>query len=89
MTGKQVSVPVVKEATALGGAIAAGVGVGLFNSIAEAGESLVRWENNYQPDQERQRIYREVRERWAEAYAAQRALVDRGITRSMWKAPGL
>lgn len=89
VTGKQVKVPVVKEATALGGAIAAGVGVGLFSSIAEAGETLVRWERDYQPDQERHRIYQEVRERWTEAYAAQRALVDKGITQSMWKAPGL
>lgn len=87
--GRQVRVPVVKEATALGGAIAAGVGVGLFSSIAEAGECLVRWERDYQPDQERHRVYQEVRERWAKAYAAQRTLVNGGITQSMWKAPGL
>lgn len=89
VTGKQVTVPVVKEATALGGAIVAGVGIGVFSSIVEAADSLVRWERNYQPDQERHGVYREVRERWAKAYAAQRALVDAGITQSMWKAPGL
>jgi len=89
VTGKQVAVPVVREATALGAAIVAGVGVGVFNGIVEAVESLVRWERHYQPDQERHELYREVRGRWAEAYVAQRVLVDRGITQSMWKAPGL
>jgi autoinducer 2 (AI-2) kinase len=89
VTGKQVRVPVVKEATALGGAIVAGVGIGLFSSIAEAGESLVSWERDYQPNQDRHRLYQDVRERWVEAYAAQRALVDKGVTQSMWKAPGL
>ena len=30
-----------------------------------------------------------LRERWRRAYAAQRSLVDEGITQSLWKAPGL
>jgi len=89
VTGKQVKVPVEKEATALGCSIVAGVGVGLYSNIVEAGESLIRWERDYQPDQERHQIYQEVRERWTAAYAAQLALVDKGITESMWKAPGL
>jgi autoinducer-2 kinase len=33
--------------------------------------------------------YRELRERWAQAYAAQRNLVDANVTTSLWKAPGL
>lgn len=89
VTGKQVKVPVVKEATALGGAIAAGAGVGIYDDIPAAGQTLVRWESDYEPDAARHRIYQDVKQRWHEAYAAQRALVDAGVTQSMWKAPGL
>ena len=89
VTGKAVRVPVVKEATALGTAIAAGVGAGAYGSLAEAGRSLVRWEREYAPNLEHHETYREVRARWREAYAAQRALVDRRVTESLWKAPGL
>lgn len=38
----------VKEATALGGAIAAGVG--LYDSMADAADMLIRWEWYYEPD---------------------------------------
>ncbi|MGC8074674.1 FGGY-family carbohydrate kinase, partial [Salmonella enterica] len=41
VTGLVVNIPVVKEATALGCAIAAGVGVGLYPSLSEAGKKLV------------------------------------------------
>ena len=89
VTGKKVRVPVVKEATALGGAIAAGVGVGLYDSMEDAGEALVRWERDYEPDAQNHSIYQDLRKKWAQAYAAQRALVDDAVTQSMWKAPGL
>jgi autoinducer 2 (AI-2) kinase len=89
VTGKAVRVPAITEATALGTAIAAGVGAGLYSSLSDAGESLVRWEREYEPNAAHHRTYLEVRERWAKAYAAQRALVDQGITESLWKAPGL
>jgi sugar (pentulose or hexulose) kinase len=89
VTGKRVRVPVVKEATALGGAIAAGVGIGLYDSMVGAADELVRWEKDYEPDTQNYLLYQEVRQKWVQAYAAQRALVDDGVTQSMWKAPGL
>jgi autoinducer-2 kinase len=89
VTGKSLRVPLIKEATALGTAMAAGVGVGLYNSLGEASEVLVRWERDYTPNPKNTRLYLEVRERWRNAYAAQRALVDQGVTESLWKAPGL
>lgn len=89
VTGKAVRVPEITEATALGAAIAAGVGAGWYGSLSEAGESLVGWAREYEPNAAHHRTYLEVRERWAQAYAAQRVLVDRGITESLWKAPGL
>lgn len=89
VTGKALRVPVIKEATALGAAMAAGVGAGLYNNLSEASEALVRWEREYTPNTANTQLYLETRERWRKAYAAQRALVDEGVTESLWKAPGL
>ena len=89
VTGKQIKIPNVNEATALGGAFAAGVGVGEYSSIEEAATSLVQWDKAYEPNMQNHTLYAEIAERWQSAYKAQLALVDQGITESMWKAPGL
>ena len=41
--GIPVKVPVVKEAAALGTAIAAGVGAGIYSSMEETAEEFVQW----------------------------------------------
>ncbi|WP_413740008.1 autoinducer-2 kinase [Sodalis sp. RH14] len=89
VTGLMVKVPEVKEATALGCAIAAGVGAGIYPALAETGERLVRWEREYQPDMENHQRYQEMKINWQAVYADQLGLVDHGLTTSMWKAPGL
>lgn len=89
VTCKEIRIPKVTEATALGGAFAAGVGAGEYASIAEAAESLVTWEKSYEPNKENFALYQEQAEKWQEAYVKQLELVDSGITTSMWKAPGL
>lgn len=89
VTGLPVRVPVVKEATALGCAIAAGVGAGLFSSLAESGEQLVQWEREYQPNSAHRELYDEMKKKWLKVYAGQLSLVDSGLTTSMWQAPGL
>jgi autoinducer 2 (AI-2) kinase len=88
-TGREVRIPEVTEATALGGAFAAGVGVGIYGSLEEAADRLVRWHRSYTPDRENHRLYREAAERWREIYDTQLSLVDRNLTTSMWRAPGL
>lgn len=87
--GLQVKVPVVKEATALGGAILAGYGVGLYESIPEAAKRLVRWDKTYTPNMENHSIYLKMYTQWREIYTAQLNLCDRKITKNMWIAPGL
>lgn len=87
--GITVKVPVVKEATALGCAIAAGVGAGVWSSMAETGERLVRWEREHVPDGEKHALYLESRQKWQAVYHEQLGLVDHGLTTSLWKAPGL
>lgn len=88
-TGLPVVTPVVKEATALGCAAAAAIGVGLRRDFVETAASWVRWDQSFEPDFSHKAIYDEAGERWARAYALQRQLVDDGVTTPMWKAPGL
>jgi len=89
VTGCKVKVPKVKEATALGAAISAGVGAGIFSSIEEASEELVVWESEYLPNSSNFTKYANIKKRWQEVYENQLTLVDRGLTESMWKAPGV
>ncbi len=89
VTGKPVKVPVVKEATALGAAILAGVGVGLYDSVEQAAERTVKWERTYRPDPSVSGVYGKLYEDWKKIYSAQLALCSQGLTRNMWTAPGL
>ena len=84
-----VKVPVVKEATALGAAILAGFGVGIYDDISATARSLVRWDKTYEPNMENHAIYEEMFAKWREVYAAQLELCNRKLTKNMWIAPGL
>ncbi len=83
-----VHTPVVKEATALGAAICAGVGIGLYEGFDSAVNQLVRKDKSYRPNPKNASVYNELYERWLAAYPAQLSLADQGITTSMWRAPG-
>jgi len=89
VTGCRVKVPRVTEATALGAAMCAGVGAGVYVSLVEAADELVRWDREYAPNQSAYEEYARIQQRWIEVYASELKLVDRGLTRSMWKAPGV
>jgi autoinducer 2 (AI-2) kinase len=89
VTGCRVKIPKVSEATALGAAMAAGVGAGLYPSLAAAAKELVVWARTYEPDLTHFDRYQAVKTQWQAAYETQLALVDRGLTSSMWSAPGL
>ncbi len=89
VTGKKVKIPEVKEATALGCAIAAGVGAGVYESIEKAAKEIVTWDRSCIPSPENHELYKKIREKWKIAYETQLSLVNQGVTESMWKAPGL
>jgi autoinducer 2 (AI-2) kinase len=89
VTGCKVKIPQVTEATALGAAMAAGVGVGIYDSISQASDYLVVWDKEYLPDNLNFDKYNTIQQKWCDIYENQLALVDRGLTESMWKAPGL
>ncbi len=89
VTGKEVHIPVVKEATALGGAMVAGIGAGIYSSIDEVAKELVEWSRAVTPNMSNHARYQEQKEKWQEIYAEQLKLVDRGLLESMWRAPGV
>ncbi len=89
VTGLPVRVPEVKEATALGCAIAAGAGAGLFADMASTGERLVKWSREFTPNPQHRELYDGMMQKWQAVYADQLGLVDSGLTTSMWQAPGL
>ena len=79
---------VVKEATALGAAICAGVGAGLYEGMSAAARELVQADRVYEPNPALAQIYEDLYDRWQKAYAPQLKLADEGVTTSMWRAPG-
>lgn len=89
VTGCRVKIPKVSEATALGAAMAAGVGCGVYLDMVNAAKELVVWDKTYAPNAENKIVYDEIKIKWRSAYEAQLKLVDDNITTSMWKAPGL
>lgn len=89
VTGRIVKVPKVTEATALGVAICAGVGAGIYENLTKASKSLVVWDREYIPNMDNFAKYQTIKRRWREVYEYQLSLVDRGLTQSMWKAPGV
>jgi len=89
VTGCKIKIPKVTEATALGASMAAGVGVGVYESLIEASECLVVWEKEYVPNMDNYKKYQNIQKQWQEVYENQLSLVDRGLTTSMWKAPGV
>lgn len=85
----EVRVPVVKEATALGAAILAGYGVGIYKDIASAAKECVKWDKVYTPNAENHAVYQKMYPVWREVYKTQLELCDRKLTKNMWIAPGI
>ncbi len=86
---KPVKVPVVKESTALGAAICAGVGAGVYKSFEDAISKVVKFEKTFYPMEEHHTIYSELYNKWEGIYKNQLELADQGLTEHMWIAPGL
>lgn len=89
VTGLEVKVPMVKEATALGVAMAAGIGAGVYSSFEEAGKNIVKMERSYQPNTSNFQAYQEIKEKWTKVYSKQMELAREGTLEPMWKAPGI
>jgi autoinducer 2 (AI-2) kinase len=87
--GIPVKIPAVKEAAALGTALFAGIGAGLYSDIYEAVEKVVKWDRIHTPNPVSHEKYLVIYEHWRNIYIEQLRIADSGLTNHMWKAPGL
>jgi autoinducer-2 kinase len=85
--GIPVDVPVVKESTALGAAISAGIGVGVFRDHADARPAAI--ERTYEPAPQVHRVYTQHYEHWRRLYPELVGLTERGLLRPMWWPAGV
>jgi len=88
VVGLPVRVPRVKESTALGAAIFAGIGAGLYPDAAAATRQVVSFERTLEPDPAAHDRYQELYQRWREVYAGALGLVEQGLVRPLWRAAG-
>ena len=86
--GIPIQIPVVKESTALGAAICAGVGAGLYDDLDGAATRLVEFERTVHPDPDAAATYRLLYEQWPALYAGLLQLSEAGLVRPMWRAAG-
>ena len=87
--GVTVHVPVVKESTALGAAMFAGLGAGLYDDLAMVGGSA--WSGSSgrsNPDQNAKAAYDEHFDRWTRLYPRILDLSETGLLRPMWWPAG-
>lgn len=89
--GRTIRIPVVKETAALGAAICAAVGTGLYGDLCEASRNMVTWESLHYPtsDERIRQVYREKYEQWLALFAHLIDLVEDGVMKPMWKAAGV
>jgi autoinducer 2 (AI-2) kinase len=85
----RIKIPVVKESTALGSVMCAGVALGWFEDLMEASSGLVKWEREVSPSEETVPIYSACYEKWRQVYPYILSLADDGVLPSMWRAPGI
>jgi autoinducer 2 (AI-2) kinase len=86
--GLPVRIPAVKESTALGAAMFAGIGAGLYDDVTEVTERLVRFERTIEPDPANAQVYADAFARWSQVYPHVLALSERKVLKPMWWPAG-
>ncbi|MDM5361134.1 autoinducer-2 kinase [Peribacillus sp. ACCC06369] len=86
---KPLRVPVVRESTALGAAICAGVGAKVYNDFDDAISKVIKFEKTYYPNHENNVVYEDLYKKWKDIYKKLLELADNDLTEHMWIAPGL
>jgi autoinducer-2 kinase len=86
--GLTVDVPVVKESTALGAALLAAQGAGVYRDISDVATDLARIERTYEPRPEAKAVYDETFDRWRDVYARILGLAEDGLMKPMWWPAG-
>jgi len=86
--GVAVKVPQVKESTALGAALYAGLGAGLYADLEDVAARLVRFERTYEPEAAARAAYEQHYAAWAAVYPRLLELSEVGLLRPMWWPAG-
>ena len=86
--GVPVDIPAVKESTALGAAVCAGVGAGLFADAAETAAGLLAIERTCEPDPDAAARYDALYAQWRELYRRSLEQAEAGLVRPLWRAAG-
>ncbi len=86
--GIPVKVPRIKESTALGAAMLAGLGAGVYPDITTAAREVVAFDWTVEPDAEAHTRYLGLYDSWLSVYAAQLEMVERGLLKPLWRAAG-
>jgi len=86
--GIPIRIPMVKESTALGAAIYAGVGAGLYDDAGATADRLVQIERTIEPEPASAAAYQELYQRWRALYSAALELSEAGLVRPLWRAAG-
>lgn len=86
--GRPVRVPVVKESAAVGAAICAGVGVGIYADPGEVARTGLEFESTFHPQPEAVDAYEALYENWGELYRRSLEIADAGLARPLWRAAG-
>lgn len=89
VTGRALDIPVVKETTALGCAMLAAKGGGLFASLDEAAEAMASpIERTVEPQREAMERYSEIEQRWSKVNQAMTELALTGVVEPLWRPAG-
>ncbi|MFG6589364.1 FGGY family carbohydrate kinase [Sulfitobacter sp. MOLA879] len=89
VTGREIEIPEVKETTALGCAMLAAVGAGLFATTEEAiGAMTSSIERRVRPDPAKTVAYRDHQNRWAEVTLGTAAMSEQGLLEAIWRPAG-
>jgi autoinducer 2 (AI-2) kinase len=86
--GINVSIPVVKESTALGCSLYAGKGAGWYDDVKEAAKNLVRMERTFEPNDENHQLYEKLYTNWLEVYDRSLKIATEGLIKPLWRAAG-
>jgi len=88
VTGVPLRIPVEKETTSLGGAIAGFRSIGVFDSWAQAAAAVVRTERMVEPHPDTVRAYDEAYALWRKVNDRMVAMADERVIPGLWRAPG-
>jgi autoinducer 2 (AI-2) kinase len=86
--GVPVRIPAVTESSALGAAICAGTGAGVYSHLAELQPQLRRRVATFEPEQAVVAAYDEKYAAWREIYRRMLDISEDGLLNPLWRAAG-